>query len=183
MFRMLGVCGYDTDAQAKRLMSCDAGLAAAIEECFGKNVFACGVLDRAALAKIVFNDAEALSDLERIVHPAVTADFLKWAALNGGDAGYVIAESAILFESGMDVCMDFTVTVSAPERLRLERAMMRDAASAEKISERMAHQMTDTQREDRVDYIIYNDEHTSVWRQVIALDTEFRAKAAERIGL
>lgn len=183
MFRMLGVCGYDTDAQAKRLMSCDAGLAAAIEECFGKNVFTGGVLDRAALAQIVFNDPEALSDLERIVHPAVTADFLKWAALNGGDAGYVIAESAILFESGMDVFMDFTVTVSAPERLRLERAMMRDAASAEKISERMAHQMTDIQREDRVDYIIYNDEHTPVWGQVIALDAEFRAKAAERIGL
>lgn len=181
LFRMLGVSVYDTDAQAKRLMACDVQIAASIKARFGEGVFRDGKPDRASLAAVVFCNSDALADLEGIIHPAVTKDFLSWAAVNGGSAGYVVAESAILFDSGMNAFMDFNVAVSAPEELRIERASQRDGVSPEKIKERMAHQMTDARREESADYIIHNDEQSLVWEQVSALDIIFRRKATDRL--
>lgn len=180
MFAMLGVAVYDTDAAAKRLMEADRRVVEAVTVLFGSDVFRDGKLDRAALAGIVFGDNDALKALESIIHPVVNEDFLRWAVDAGSDAGYVIAESAILFESGMNAVMDFTVTVSAPEELRLQRAVKRDGVAAEKIRERMACQITDICRERDADYVLRTDERSLVWPQVLELDKLLRRKAIER---
>ena len=72
LFAMLGVPVYDSDAGAKRLMSSDPALIAAIRERFGAASYRDGVLDRRYLASQVFSSPVALAALvAREALPAV----------------------------------------------------------------------------------------------------------------
>ena len=113
----------------------------------------------------------ALAALNGVVHPAVRSDFRRWAGELGAE--YVVAESAVLFESGMDREVDEIVTVSAPERLRLERAVGRDRSSEEEVRARMRSQMNDAEREALAGHVIFNDEKHLLWEQVLRLDARF----------
>ena len=94
-------------------MTEDAELRRRITDRFGAEAYADGTLNRTYLAGRVFSEAQALADLNAIVHPAVRADFAAWAEQQEGD--YVILESALLFDAGFDACVDRTVAVLAPE--------------------------------------------------------------------
>jgi dephospho-CoA kinase len=82
-------------------------------------------------------------------------------------------ESAILFDCGFDSKVDRTVTVSAPEALRIERAAARDNAPTEVIRRRIEAQMSDTEREARADYTITNTDLDTVQKQVEELHAKF----------
>lgn len=151
-----GVAAYDSDSRAKALMASSAELRTKIIECFGSEAYDGEVLNRRYLAERVFNDKEALAKLNAIVHPAVMADFERWAEEQEGN--YVVMESAILFEAGLEGSFDATVSVMAPEELRLERAMRRDGATEEQIRERMRNQLSDEERCDRSTFAIVNIE-------------------------
>ena len=124
LFARLGVAVYDSDAGAKRLMTEDAELRRRITDRFGAEAYADGTLNRTYLAGRVFSEAQALADLNAIVHPAVRADFAAWAEQQEGD--YVILESALLFDAGFDACVDRTVAV----RLRIAAQTDDDTLSA-----------------------------------------------------
>ena len=151
-----GVAAYDSDSRAKALMASSPELREQIIECFGPAAYDGKALNRRYLAERVFNDKEALTKLNAIVHPAVMADFERWA--EGEEGNYVVRESAILFEAGLEGSFDATVSVMAPEELRLERAMKRDGATEEQIRERMRNQLSDEERCDRSTFAIVNIE-------------------------
>ena len=72
MLSELGGTVIDADVLARRATDPGRSTLPQIRERFGDGVFdEEGNLDRAAMARIVFRDAEALADLERIVHPEV----------------------------------------------------------------------------------------------------------------
>jgi len=112
LFAQKGIAVYDSDAAAKRLMQEDGALRRQLAGRFGEGTFRDGQLDRAYLAGIVFADPQALADLNALVHPVVMRDFDAWAARQEGS--YVILESAILFEAGLEGSVDKTVAVLAP---------------------------------------------------------------------
>lgn len=175
LFAILGAGIYDSDLRARELMSTDASLIAAIKEAFGEKAYSRTEPDREYLAAAVFGNKDALALLNRLVHPAVMRDFGRMAAQSeAAGAAYAIMESAIIFENGLQKELDRVVTVSAPVELRLERAMARDGAPREKIEARMAHQMTDPERERFADFVIRNDGYSLVWEQVLRLDEAFR---------
>lgn len=149
-----GVALYDADSRAKALMSTSEALRKALIECFGAETFNAEGLNRAYLADKVFNDAQQLSLLNSIVHPAVIADFEAWAEAQEGN--YVVFESAILFEAGLEDRVDATVAVMAPEALRVERVMARDGHTMEQVLARIKNQMSDDERSDRSKYSIVN---------------------------
>ncbi|MBE6218489.1 MAG: dephospho-CoA kinase [Rikenellaceae bacterium] len=151
-----GVAAYDSDSRAKALMASSPELREQIIECFGPAAYDGEEVNRRYLAERVFNDKEALTKLNAIVHPAVMADFERWA--EGEEGNYVVMESAILFEAGLEGSFDATVSVMAPEELRLERAMKRDGATEEQIRERMRNQLSDEERCDRSTFAIVNIE-------------------------
>ncbi len=175
MFAALGVPVYDSDSAAKRLMVTSPELISSIVGLFGSHSYRDGILDRAYLASRVFTDEDLLRELNALVHPAVADHFRKWASeMDSEGYPYVIHESAILFESGLAVSMDYTVTVSAPVEVRIARAVLRDASDPEKIKARMAHQMDDAEREALADYVIHSGEYDILMPQVIELDKIFR---------
>jgi dephospho-CoA kinase len=152
---MLGECGvaiYNADVRAKELMACSAPLRVALIERFGEEVYTAEGINRSYLAERVFGNAEELAALNAIVHPAVMADFDEWAESQEGE--YVVLESAILFEAGLQDRVDVVVSVLAPEALRVERAIARDGASRESIEARIRSQMSDDERSDRSKYAI-----------------------------
>lgn len=149
-----GVAVYDSDSRAKALMANDEALRAELVEAFGAECYTDVGLNRAWLAERVFNNEEELRRLNAIVHPAVMRDFAVWAEIQEGD--YVIMESAILLEAGLESHVDVVVAVMAPKELRLQRAMQRDGASEAQIEERMRNQMNDDERTERAKYAIVN---------------------------
>lgn len=149
-----GVAHYEADRKAKELMASSEAVRKALIENFGAETFTARGLNRAYLAERVFNDAEQLRLLNSIVHPAVIADFEAWAEAQEGQ--YVIFESAILFEAGLEERVDAVVAVMAPEAVRVERVMKRDGASKEQVVARIKNQMSDDERSDRAKYSVVN---------------------------
>lgn len=175
LFEELGARCYDSDSRAKWLMQNDEQLRSELIALFGEEVYDSeGRLDRARLAGEVFGNSERLAALNGAVHPAVGRDWERWCAEREAEgAAYTILESAILFDCGFDSKVDRTVTVSAPEKLRVERAAARDGASEELIRRRIEAQMSDSEREARAHHTIVNIDLATLREQVEELHKEF----------
>ena len=179
LFAARGIAVYDSDSEAKRLMNSSEELRARIEARFGTETYRDdGTLDRARLARIVFSDPQALADLDRLVHPAVRADFAAWAERQPSE--YVILESAILFEAGFASEVDRTVAVLAPLELRVERTCRRDGCDAESVRRRIAAQTDDDTLCARADFSLVNTLGEGPEPAVETLDRRFRHEARNR---
>lgn len=154
MFRDLGVPVYDSDAEAKRLMVHSAELKNAIIALLGKDAYTDGTLDRGYIAEKVFTDPGLLEKLNALVHPAVRMDFTQWAEKQ--KAPYVIQETALIFENGIQDLYDRILLVTAPLKLRIDRVMDRDGVTEKQILERMEHQLEDDQKENQAHFCIQN---------------------------
>lgn len=172
LFAERGVAVYDTDATAKRLMAEDEALKRGIVARFGAESYRDGVLNRPYLAERVFGDDKEREALNGLVHPAVIADFERWAEEQQGE--YVVLESAILFEAGLDKHLDRVVAVLAPEALRVERAMKRDGATRAQILSRMAAQLDDDTLSRRADVSVVNIFEEELEQIVQELDFRFK---------
>ncbi|QEC53182.1 dephospho-CoA kinase [Anseongella ginsenosidimutans] len=172
IFSVLGIPVFSADTEGKRLMAEDAGLAAAIMDIFGKDTYLHsegGGLqpDRRKLAGIVFNNEEKLNQLNALVHPAVINAFETWAGQQ--NSAYVIKESALLFESDAWKHSNLNITVAAPEEERIRRVMKRDGVERSAVMNRMKHQLSDEERIQRADLVIWNDNRSPVIPQVLAI--------------
>ena len=99
MLREEGVATIDADAVAREIRHNDADARAEIQRRFG-------TYEADELARIVFSDAGALRDLERILHPRVRgAVRARLAELAEGGLGMASVEAIKLFESPLaDAC-------------------------------------------------------------------------------
>ena len=148
-----GALVLDCDIIYHDLLRRDAALLAAIENRFPGTVEN-GVLQRKALGQIVFNDENALRDLNRITHGAVHQEVM---AQLEGKPGLVAIDAIGLFESGMDALCDVTVAVTAPEDVRVQRLMARDSISMEYAQKRIAAQPSNDWFREQCDYTLEND--------------------------
>lgn len=155
IFAGLGIPVYDSDTRGRELMAGDGKIRHAIEELLGSEAYRNGRPNRSFIADKVFRDKILLTSLNGIVHPAVAQDFEAWA-MSKDEFPYVVLESAILFESGFNRFTDRIITVSAPEELRIERVASRDGVSRQSVLDRIANQLTDSDREFRADFVIHN---------------------------
>lgn len=163
----IGFCWYQADQVAKELYETDIALRRALEDTFGEQVYSDNKLDRGFLAKIVFEDTNALNKLNQLVHPAVKRHFEKFAQEHS--QCIIVREAAILFESGSDKDCDLIVTVACPEDTRIARVQKRDRLSVDEITKRIKSQMTDPQRAEKSDEEIINDGQVLLIPQVVEL--------------
>lgn len=176
VFHTLGIPVFNADDTAKQLMETDPALVTAIQSLFGNNIYMDGRLDRKKLAAIVFEQPALLQQLNELVHPATIAYGNQWMATQ--TSPYVIKEAAIFFESGSYKEMDVMIGVSAPENIRINRAMQREGMTREKVLQRIASQMDDTEKMSRCDYVIINDDTTAIIPQVLHIHKALLAKPA-----
>lgn len=164
LFQKLGIPVYIADDRAKIIMD-RPDVVELVQTLFAVDVIKEGKLDRLAIRQQVFDNQELLDRLNNIVHPLVKIDFDDWLAENK-NADFVLKESAILFEKGLDKACDFVILVTAPEELRIQRVMRRDRVSREDVSRIMAVQMKDDEKVVKSDYIIANSEDNFVIEDV-----------------
>ncbi|MFR9602978.1 MAG: dephospho-CoA kinase [Rikenellaceae bacterium] len=179
-FSRAGIPIYNTDIEAKRLMNEESKLRQAIIAEFGAEAYNDEGINRQFLAATVFGNPERLSALNSIVHPAVMRDFEMWSMIHAESMPYVILESAILFESGFDKCVDLTVAVLAPEELRLMRVVNRDGVTAEQVRARMAAQLSEEELNERADYTVVNIIEGEMDDAAQRLDQIFKHEASKR---
>jgi dephospho-CoA kinase len=150
-----GAVVIDADAIAREVVEPGTpGYAAVVAE-FGDAVVTDGRLDRAALAKIVFNDDNARARLNAIVHPLVGARTAALMAATPPDA-VVVYDVPLLVESGLAEGFDKVVIVLAPQEVRLERLAARGMPEDDARA-RMAKQANDDERRAVADEIVVND--------------------------
>lgn len=153
-FESLSIPVYIADDEAKKLLN-QSEIQYQIKEKIGESIFENNTIVKEKLAEIVFKNPEKLSELNKIMHPAVQKHFEKWVLLNS-KAPFVIKEAAILFESGSYKDCDKIITVVAPLETRINRVMARDKSSKEKVEDRIKNQWTDEIRISKSDYVIEN---------------------------
>jgi len=153
---LMGIPVYNADLESKRIVDEDKDVKAGLISLFGPAIYDKDErLDKQTLANHIFTDRESLLQVNRIIHPAVSHDFLDWS--NSQIASIVAIESAILFDSGFNRLVDIAINVSAPKDQCLHRVMLRDGLSRQQVLHRMNNQMTDIQRNSLANYTILND--------------------------
>ena len=168
IFKSLNIPFYDADQEAKLVMVKDNRVREALVQAFGRDTYLEeGEVNRAYLSGMVFNDPQKLARLNSIVHPAVIQASVDWA--NRQTAPYILKEAALLYESGSYKNLDYTILVTAPEELRIERVMQRDKVEREDVLRRMARQMPEEEKLQYADFLIHNDGVLPLLPQVLAI--------------
>ena len=148
-FRRHGAATVSSDEIVHHLLAENDAVRDALVEEFGSQVLGTdGRPDRAAIARIVFRDSEALSFLEGLLHPLVSQEYLAWreelAALDDSPA-VCVTEVPLLYEVGAEARFDKVAVVTAPRRLR---EMRRD----QPIDERESRLLPDREKVRRADF-------------------------------
>jgi dephospho-CoA kinase len=128
-----GVVVIDADRIARDLLDPGEPSFDAVVARFGRELVRDdGSLDRAALGRVVFADADALRDLESIVHPAVRPRILQ--AISDADAegaSAVVVEAIKLVDGGLAEVCDEVWLVTCDPSVQRERLMGRGSSSAD----------------------------------------------------
>lgn len=156
----LGIPVLDADRVVHDLYRPGGEGARAVAEEFGPAVLgADGSVDRARLAARAFSDPSAVARLNARVHPLVIAAQARWfdeLARRGEPLGVV--EATLLVESGGRGRYDVLVAVSAPEEVRLARALARSpGATREELRARLRAQLPESERNAACDVVIRNE--------------------------
>ncbi len=112
-----------------RLLRSDPEIRRDLVERFGPEVIGSDGVNRAAVARIVFNDPEQLDWLEELLHPRVVQDYSAWRQelADGPDPpALIVTEVPLLYETGSEKRFDAVVVITAPADLRAKRRPIAD---------------------------------------------------------
>ena len=169
---------YDCDTEAKRLMVESEEIIQGLTSLVGEDAYLFDAenrtihLNKPVVAKYLFASSENTLKINSLVHPQVKADFQNWTLRQNSDI--VFMESAILYEAHFQDVVDYTILVTAPLDVKLERAMLRDHATREQIESRMRQQQDENNIIALADHIILNDGVADVQTQVDHIINEIR---------
>ena len=163
--RTFGVEVLDCDALYHALLERDVDLNEALKARF-PGAYATGRLDRKALGAMVWQDREALAELNRITHRAILRELEGRiaAARDRGTVGVAI-DAVALLESGAGELCDVTVAVIAPEDRRIRRIMARDSIDEGYAKARIAAQKSGGWFAEHCDHTLNNDSTEAAFRE------------------
>ena len=151
-----GITVVDADKVARIVVEPGTSGLAAIAEHFGSDILLPdGGLDRAALRKVVFDNADERKVLEGITHPRIREEIAR--QLSEATSPYVVLASPLLLESGQNSFANYVVVVDVPESVQLSRTMARDDNSEQLVKSIMAAQLDRETRLSRADTSISNN--------------------------
>jgi dephospho-CoA kinase len=154
-FARHGAAVVSSDEIVHRLLREDAEVKHAILERFGEGVLgADGEIDRGRVGKIVFADRDELAWLEALLHPRVSAEYLRWReglAQLPDPPAVCVTEVPLLYESGSEVRFDAVVVITASTEARIRRTIHADAGLRER------RLIPDDEKARRADFAYVND--------------------------
>ena len=150
----------------------------AVVEKFGSGVLdANRLIDRKALASLVFHDPEKLAGLNAIVHPAVHRLQAAIVAqiLDGEPNAIVIVEAAIHIETGGYKRFEKLILVVCTMEEQIRRAMKRDHSTREEVLSRIDRQMPLEDKRKFADYVIdTTGDVARTWAQTVEVYNQIK---------
>jgi len=173
IFKILGIPVFEADVVAKTLINSNAEIRNGLVALFGREIYGSdNRINRKMLANLIFNDDNLLEHVNRLVHPVVRNEFINWIKTH--DSKYIIHEAAILFESGFYKMMDYTILVSAPEEMRIDRVSKRENITPEMVRGRMAKQWPDEEKRKLTTLELVNDNKKLIIPQILEIDKNLK---------
>lgn len=168
MFEHLGAYTIDADALTHRTYAKGAPGYQQVIDKFGKwLVNKDGEIDRSKLGNLVFNDSEALSQLEAIVHP-----FVRQATemlIKRSTQQVVVIEAIKLLEGDLRKVCDSIWVTNAPENVQIERLIRKRGLTQERAAERVHMQSAQSAKVAVANIVITNTgSYDDLWKQVSA---------------
>jgi dephospho-CoA kinase len=150
-----GIPVYIADDEAKKIMERE-DIKQKIQNLFDESILnSDNSLNRKKIAEFVFNNPNKLQELNAIVHPEVQLHFTNWVKSHE-NYPFIVKEVAILFETGGNKSCDKVILITAPEEVRINRAMSRDNLTKEEILVRISNQYSDDKKKKMSDFIVDN---------------------------
>lgn len=152
----LGVHLVDADHAARWVVEPRKPALGKIVEHFGAEVLqADGQLDRTALRKRIFANADDRRWLEALLHPLIGQEIMQYLAR--AESPYAILVSPLLIESGQHKLTQRVLVVDAPEQLQIQRTVARDQSSDEQVQAILKAQASREERLSHADDVLLND--------------------------
>lgn len=152
-----GAIVIDADTLAREAVEPGTAGLTAVVETFGPGLLNdAGGLDRAALGRLVFADADSLQALNAIVHPEVRRLYHERvdAALDNDPTAIVVYDVPLLAEARAQDEFALVVVVDAPADVRIDRLMTHRGMPEHEARGRVAAQMSDEQRRAMADIVV-----------------------------
>ena len=150
-----GAIIIDGDAIARALQRSGTAVFAAMVERFGDVVAADGELDRSKIASLVFSDAQALADLNKIVHPAIGVEMLRRISELRDTDAIAILDFPLLAESPRKGLSGVIVVDVDPE-IALQRVVRDRGMKASDVQARIGKQASREARLAIADRVLDN---------------------------
>jgi len=181
LFHALGVVVADADVAAREAVAPGSEGLDEVVAAFGEGVLGVdGQLDRPAMRRRVFADADARRRLETIIHPRVRETLRNTCQAASGP--YVIASIPLLAEGGGRDAYPWLqriLVVDVPETLQLARLLQRDGIDEALARTMIAAQASRQERLAIADDVLVNDGPLDALQAHIeALDRLYRRLAA-----
>lgn len=160
-----GIPVYIADIEANAITANSPVVREKLIRKFGDKLYNGHTLNRKLLASIIFANEDHLKYTNAVIHPEVSKHFRAWINQRSNQPLLAI-ESAILFESGFYKDVDYTLNITAPLDIRINRVIQRDNSSKEAVLKRINNQLSDDERSRMSDFIIANDDTHAIIPQV-----------------
>lgn len=149
---------FDADEEAKKLLFTEE-----ISNIVLKIFPELETISSESLAKVAFKDKSSQDKLNHIIHPAVGKEALKRIEeINElGEHSIFVIDAPLIIEGSSYKNYKqkgaVIVLVTAPEDIRMERALSRGNLSRDTIQDRMNLQWSDDKKKEYADHVIVND--------------------------
>lgn len=155
--RARGFVAIDADEVYRDLVAPEQPLLATLVDAFGSAILTPDEeLDRSFLATVVFSDRTALARLNAITHPAVGRELRHALDSAGGDAAFV-AIPLYRFEHRRDLELDEVWSIQVSPGVAVDRLVAQRSMTEVEARARISHQMSNDERANLVDHIIWNN--------------------------
>lgn len=153
MLAELGAEVIDADQLTHIVLAPHGAAYADVVAAFGVDILAPdGTINRRKLGDIVFSDAEALAQLERLVHPPVIAEVRQRIAASV--APVVVVEAIKLLESGVADDYDAIWVTTCPQAAQVKRLMKSRHLTRAEALRRIHAQPPQAEKLARADVVI-----------------------------
>ena len=164
ILRKLGWKIISTDEIVADLLQNDYSLKKAIQNKWGLFVFENDEIDKKKIAQIIFNDQEAKTWLENLLHPLVRENWKRQVA--NSEEKNVVVEIPLLFEKKLEHLFQITVCVQCEKKTQLRRLFDRGLTKAQSNA-RIDSQMSLTEKIHLADIVLLGDHSLLFLKQQI----------------
>lgn len=153
---------FNADKEAKTHLKKHSVLQKKIINIFGNQILTSTDLDFKKLAEVAFKNQKNQKILNGLIWPEISLLIQHSLRLAEKEQfKYFVVDAALLFEANFNHFFDYIILVTAHEKIRLDRALNRKTIDLSQIKKRMMLQLTDDEKINTSDFVIYNNKDKS----------------------